>query len=77
MSQFLTEDEWKTVGEFEAILRDTLRVIFVIQKEEKLNEACEPVMHKFLHDSSFRETMRMINADKWSSNKDMMHSTRL
>ena len=76
MLQFLTEDEWKTVGEFEAIIRDTSRLTSVFQNEEKLNGARGPVMRKSLHDSLSRGTMRVFNADHWSSNKDMMHPTQ-
>ena len=42
----------------------------------KLNRACGPVMRKSLRDSLSRATMRLINADKWSSDKEMMHTTR-
>ena len=73
---FLVEDKWKTVGVFEAILRDTSRLTAVFQDDEKLNGACGPVMQKSLHDRLSRVTMRMINSDQWSSNKDMMHPTR-
>ena len=69
MLQFLTEDGWKTVGEFEAILRDKSRVTLVCQNEEKLNGACEPVMQNYLHDSLSRATMLLINAEQWSSEK--------
>ena len=42
--QFLTEDDWRTVSEFEAILRDTSRLTLVCQNEEKLNAAHGPVI---------------------------------
>ena len=40
MPKFLVENDWKTVGEFEAILRDASRLTLVCQKEEKSNGAC-------------------------------------
>ena len=40
MPLFLTEDDCKTVGGFEAIIRDTSRLTTVCQSEEKLNGAC-------------------------------------
>ena len=73
---FLTESEWRTVGEFEAILRDASRLTTFCQNEYKLNGACGPVMRNFLHDSLSSTTMKVINYDAWSSDKDQMYSTQ-
>ena len=48
---FLTEEDLRTVREFEGILRETSRLTKISQNEEKLNGACGPVMSKTLHDS--------------------------
>ena len=76
MPQFLAENDWRTVGEFEAILRDTLRLNLVYQNEENLNGTHGPAMRKSLHDSLSRETMQLINAEQWNSDKEMTHPTR-
>ena len=47
----LTEDEWKSVREFEATLMETSRLTTIYQNEDKLNGACGPLMRKALHDS--------------------------
>ena len=57
MTEFLTEDDWRTVREFESILRETSRLTKICQNEEKLNRACGPVMRKYLRDSLSRATM--------------------
>ena len=75
-SNVLTETEWRTVGEFEVILRDTSRLTTVCQNEDQLNGSCGPVMRKCLHDSLSSTTMKAINYDSWSSYKDEMHPTR-
>ena len=41
---FLTPDEWKSVLEFEAMLRETSRLTTIFQNEEKLNSAYGPVV---------------------------------
>ena len=64
MTQFLKEEELKTVGGFEVILRDVSRLTTAFQNEEKLNGAHGPVMCKSLHDSLSRGTMCLINADQ-------------
>ena len=74
--KFLTEDEGKNVGEFEAILLDVSRLTSVCQNEEKLNGACGTVVRKSLHDSLWRATMRIINTDHLSSDKEIIHPTR-
>ena len=74
--QFLTEEEWKTVRKFEAILRETFRLTAACQSEEKLNGAYGPVMRKYLHDNLSRGNMCVINTDLWSSSKEMIHPTR-
>ena len=63
MPQFVVENDWKTVSEVEAILRDTSLLTLVCQNEEKLNGACRPVMQNYLHDSLSREAIRLINAN--------------
>ena len=73
--QFLTEDEWKTEGEFEAILRDESQLTSVCQKEEKSNGAHGPVVRKSLHDRLCMVTMSTINTDQYSSDKDTIHPT--
>ena len=75
MRQFLAKDDWKTVGGFEAILRDTQRLTLVFQNEEKLNGEHGPVAWNSLHDSLLRATMTFINNELWSSDKEMMHLT--
>ena len=44
MPEFLTENDWRTVSGFEAILRDASRLTLFFQNDEKLNGACGPVM---------------------------------
>ena len=68
MPPFLTE-EWKTVGEFEAILRDASRLTTIFQNEERMNGAHGHVMGIFFNDSLSGRTMCMINAGLWSSKK--------
>ena len=43
---FLAEEEWKSEGEFEKILRDTSRLTAACQNEEKLSGACGLVVRK-------------------------------
>ena len=43
---FLMEDEWKSVREFEATLKETSRLTSICQNEQKLNAAHGPVMRK-------------------------------
>ena len=76
MPQFLVEDDWKTFGEFKAILRDASRLASLCHNEEKLNGAYGPVIRKSLHDVLSREIMRLINAEQWSSDKEMMRPIR-
>ena len=76
INPFLTEEEWKTVGKFEAILRDASRSTTIFQNEERLNSTCGIVMRKPLHDSLPRGTMHVVNADMWSISKAMIHPTR-
>ena len=61
--QFLAEDDWKTIIEFKAILRDKSRLTLVCQNKEKINGAYGPVMWKSLNDSLSRVAMRFINAE--------------
>ena len=63
-------------GEFKAILRGISRLTVVYENKDKSNGARRPFMWKSIHDSSSRDTVRVIKADQWSSNKDMMHPTR-
>ena len=74
MPQFHTEDDWKTVGECEAILRDASQLTLVFPNEEKLNGVHGPVMRKFLHDRFSR--IRLINTEQWSSGNEITHPTR-
>ena len=48
----------------------------MFQNAEKLNGACETVMMKSLHDNLSRVTMILINTEKQSSDKHMIHPTR-
>ena len=77
MPEFLTKDYWRTVNEFEVILRDTSRLTLVCQNEDKLKWEHRPVMRKSIHDSLSRATMPLINTEQWISDKHMMHPTRL
>ena len=63
LHNFPTEDEWRTVTEFEGMLRETSRLTEICQNENKLNGACGPVMRKSLHDRSHRDTMLLINIE--------------
>ena len=58
------------------IPRDASRLTDACQNEEKLNGAYGPVMRKSLHDRLSRGTMYTINTYLWSSNEDVIHSTR-
>ena len=60
---FLTEAEWRTVGGFEAILRDISRLTTVCKNEDELNGSCGLVMSKFMHGSLSSATMKVINYD--------------
>ena len=76
MPPFFTDDDWRTVSEFEAILRYTSQLILVCQNEEKLNVSHGPVMQKSLHDSLLKETMELISTEQRSSDKHMTCPTR-
>ena len=73
---FLTQEEWNSSGEFEAILNCTSKLTIIFQNEEKLNGEWGPVIRKLLHDGLSFETMKLENADDWSSKKLMLHPTR-
>ena len=64
------------MGGFEAIIRDTSRLTTVCQSEEKLNGTYGPVSRNFLHDSLPSKTMKFINYEICSSDKDLTHPTR-
>ena len=63
-------------GGFEAILRETSRLTTVCQNDDNPNGACGSVMRKCLHDSQSSKTMKVIDYETWSSNKDLTHPTR-
>ena len=63
MPVFPAENDWRTVSEFEATLRDTSRLNLVCEKEEKLNGAHVPFMRKSLCNSLPRATMQLINTE--------------
>ena len=73
---FLTEEDWKKVREFEGTLRETSRLTAICQNEDKLNGACGLVMRKALHDILSRDTMALIYVEQWSDHKEMTHPTR-
>ena len=76
MQSFLTEDEWKSVREFEATLMENSHLTTIYQNEDNLNDVHGPVMRKELQDGLTRETMALTDVGDWSAHKIMTHSTR-
>ena len=76
LEPFLTADEWKATMKFEGTLRETTRLATVYQNEDELNSACGPATHENLHGSSSSDSIDLMNADQWCSNKIQMHPTR-
>ena len=75
MLQFLAKMNGKMLGNLN--LRGTSRLTSFFHNEEKSNGECGTFMRKSLHDSLSRATMRVINADQWSREKEMIYPTRL
>ena len=73
---FLTLDEWKSVLEFEAALREASRLTTTCQNEEKLNSACGPVIRGCKHDRLSSDAMMCADVDDWSAKKESMRPTR-
>ena len=63
MPEFVTEEDWRTVREFEGNLHKKSRWTKVCQNEEKLNGVCGPVMRKYLCDILSRSTMLLMNTE--------------
>ena len=72
----MTDEEWKTVGKFEAILRDTCRLTAICQNEERLNSVYGPIVRNYLYDSLSSRNMCIINTDLWVGNTAMIHPAR-
>ena len=57
----LTQEEWKSSGEFEAIiLSDTSKLTTIFQNEDKLNGAHGPILRKVLHDGFSCGTVKVV-----------------
>ena len=76
LKRFLTDEDWMTVRDFEVMLRETSRLTKICQNEDKLNGACGPVIRNLLHDILCRGTMLLIDAEQWTSHKEITHPTR-
>ena len=60
---FLTEDDWKSVREFEVMLRETSCLTKICQNEDKLNAAHGSVMRKALNDGLTRKIMTLTDVE--------------
>ena len=67
---FMTVDEWKSVLEFEAALRETSRLAAICQNEEKLNSACRLVVRGHARDRLHGDNMMCVDVDNWSAKKE-------
>ena len=72
MPVFLTEDQWKTADEMEAVPRDASMLTTTCQNENKLNTCCGPVMRNALHGRLSSGALNEIDSDAWSKNKKMI-----
>ena len=73
---FLMVDEWKSVLEIEAVLKETSRLTTIYQNEEKLYSAFGPAMRGRAHDRWPSDAIACVDVDNWSSKKDLMHPKR-
>ena len=60
---FLTQEEWKSSGEFEAIINDASKMTKICQNEEKLNVACGPVIRKVLYYGFYCGNMKVLKTE--------------
>ena len=58
------------------MLRETTRLTTVYLNEDKLNSVHGPTMRKNLHDSLSSDSIGLMHADQWSSNKMQTYPTR-